>query len=102
MGKWETQSKSRLGCVTTQQYLHRFINPFGKVISLRMSSRAHIELDIQFPHERLPKFTNKAGIPMENNDFRNAMKSITIVKKKICYLFIGYFIVTWNKMSICF
>ncbi len=91
--------KSRLGCVATQQYLHRFIDPFGKAIGLRMSSRAHIELSLQFPHERLSKFTNEAGISIKDNVFRNAINSIAIVNKKICFLFSGDFLVTWNKMS---
>jgi hypothetical protein len=64
-----------------------------------MSSRARIELGIQFPHERLPEFTNKAGISIRDNDFRNTMKSIIIVNKKVCCLFNIDFLVTWNKMS---
>ena len=91
--------KSRIIYITTQQHLHRSINPFVKAINLRMYSRANIELGIQFPHKRLPNFTNKAGISIGDNDFRNAMKSVAIVNKKMCYLFGIDFFVTWSKMS---
>jgi len=91
--------KSRLNYTTTHHYLHCFANPFSEAISLRISSRAHIELGIQFPRERLSKFTNKARISIVNNDFRNTMKYIAIVNKETYCLFGGDFFVTWNKVS---
>ena len=99
MGKWETQSYTdSIGDNAT--IFASGINPFGKAISLRMSSRTHIELGIQFLLKRFPKFTNKAGISFWNNDFRNALKYTTIVNKDIYRFFIGdLFFMTRDKVS---
>ena len=65
-----------------------------------MSSRAHIELIIQFPHKWLPKFANKSWIHVRYNDFGNTMKFVNIIYKEINgSFFYIYFFVTRDEIS---
>ncbi len=92
--------KSRIKCIVKQQDLHCFTDTFNKDIGLRMSSRTHIKLGIQFPRGWLLKFTNKSGIHVRYNYFRNTIKFVAIVNKEVGSFFRCDFLWQGTKWTI--
>ena len=94
-GKWGTQSESWSKWVTTQSYLHCLINRFNKAIELRMSCRTRNEFGIQFPHQRLPNFANKAGYQSNTMTYGTPWSREQWSIKRVIALFSGDFL--WHK-----